>query len=79
MAEEVGTEDVVGVLVRVSVCDDALVNEPVGVLDPGEGVPDGDAVGPEDELGVGVGDFITATLRLYMVALATPASLASQE
>ena len=37
----------------------------------------GDA--PEDEaLGVGVADFRTATLRLEMVALDTPASLASQ-
>ena len=32
-----------------------------------------------DVLGEGVGDFRTATLRVVMVALDTPASLASQE
>ena len=51
-----------------------------GVVE-GDAVPEADGVGePEDEgaLGVGVGDCRTATQRLVMVALDTPASLASQ-
>ena len=50
----------------------AGVPEPVSV---GDGV----IVLVGDVLGVGVGDFRTATLRLMMVVLDTPASLASQE
>ena len=44
-------------------------------------VPDADGVWDigGDALGVGVGDRRTATLRAVMVALRTPASLASQE
>ena len=53
-------------IVTAGLPDDVVLGAPVPLLD---GVPDG----------LGVGDFKMATLRLRMVALRTPASLASQE
>ena len=58
---------------RVDTAGDMVVVD-TGVLDA-DGVMEPD----DDKLGVGVGDFRTATLRAVMVALDTPASLASQE
>ena len=55
-----------------SVCAEVSVESAVAVTVEVE-IPD------TVELKVGVGDFKTATLRLRMVALDTPASLASQE
>ena len=55
--------------------DAALLEMDEVALD--DGLPDTDDVA--DGLGVVVGDRNTATLRLVMVALSTPASLASQE
>ena len=55
-----------GDMVATGLADDVELGAPVPLLD---GVPDG----------LGVDDFRTATLRLEMVALDTPASLDSQE
>ena len=80
---------------RWVVAGDALAETAgdVGKDEAGAGLPDDEQVAMDTELldtdgvvepdagalGVGVGDLRTATLRAVMVALSTPASLASQE